>query len=89
MNGRKRHLLVDTMGLVLAVIVHAGNIQDRDGARLVLAKIAQGMPRLELIWADGGYAGQLIDWVKATCGWILEIVKRSDGVKGFQVLPRR
>lgn len=89
MNGRKRHLLVDTTGLVLAVIVHAGNIQDRDGARLVLAKIAQGMPRLKLIWADGGYAGQLIDWVKATCGWVLEIVKRSDDVKGFQVLPRR
>ena len=89
MNGRKRHILVDTMGLVLAVIVHAGNIQDRDGARLVLAKIAQCMPRLKLIWPDGGYAGQLIDWVKATCGWMLEIVKRSDDVKGFQVLPRR
>lgn len=89
MKGRKRHILVDTMGLLLAVIVHAGNIQDRDGAKLVLAKIAQGMPRLKLIWADGGYAGQLIDWVKATCGWVLEIVKRSDDVKGFQVLPHR
>ena len=89
MNGRKRHLLVDTMGLVLKVIVHAANIQDRDGAKLVLAKIVACMPRLKLIWADGGYAGQLIEWVKSACGWILEIVKRSDDVTGFVVLPRR
>lgn len=89
MNGRKRHILVDTLGLVLMVVVHAANIQDRDGAKLVLARIAQALPRLKLIWADGGYAGQLIEWVKATCHWLLEIVKRSDDVKGFQVLPHR
>lgn len=88
-NGRKRHILVDTMGLLLMVVVHAASIQDRDGAKLVLDKIAKRLPRLKLIWADGGYAGQLIDWVKATCGWVLEIIKRSDDIKGFKVLPRR
>jgi len=45
--------------------------------------------RLELIWADAGYSGQFIDWVNYVCGWILQIVKRSDNIKGFQVLPRR
>ncbi len=88
-NGRKRHILVDTLGLLLVVVVHAANIQDRDGAKLVLAKVAQGLPRLRLIWADGGYAGQLIDWVKAQWGWVLQIVRRPDGVRRFQVLPRR
>jgi putative transposase len=88
-NGRKRHLLVDTMGLVLLVVVHAANIQDRDGARLVLAKAKGLFPRLQRIWADGGYAGKLIGWLQETCAWVLEIVKRSDAVKGFKLLPRR
>lgn len=88
-NGRKCHLLVDTLGLVLMVVVHAANIQDRDGAKLVLEKARGCFPRLRLIWADGGYAGKLVDWVKAICLWVLEIVKRSDDVKGFQVLPHR
>jgi putative transposase len=88
-NGRKRHLLVDTLGLVLMVIVHAANIQDRDGAKLLLERVQGRFPRLRLIWADGGYAGKLIDWVKTVFRWVLEIVKRSDDVKGFQVLPHR
>ena len=88
-NGRKRHLLVDTSGPVLMVIVHAANIQDRDGARLLLEKVRGRFPRLRLIWADGGYTGKLIDWVKTVFHWVLEIVKRSDDVKGFQVLPHR
>ncbi len=77
------------MGLVLMVIVHAADIQDRDGARLVLARVKEALPRLRLIWADGGYAGQLIDWVEVTFGCLLEIVKRSDKAEGFQVIPRR
>lgn len=88
-NGRKRHILVDTMGLILAVVVHAANVQDRDGAKLVLEKVKYLLPRLCLIWADGGYAGQLIDWVLSTCSWLIEIVKRSTDVKGFYVLPHR
>ena len=88
-KGRKRHLLVDTLGLLLVVVVHAADIQDRDGAKQVLAKARQISSRLRLIWADGGYAGQLAEWVKATYGWALEIVKRDPDAKGFQVLPRR
>ena len=89
MKGRKRHLLVDTLGLLLTVVVHAANLQDRDGAKLVLERVRSKCPRLQLIWADGGYAGQLVDWVKAICRWTLEIVKRPDDVQGFVVLPRR
>jgi putative transposase len=88
-KGRKRHILVDTLGLLLIVVVHAACIQDRDGAKLVLERAKGKFPRLALIWADGAYGGKLIDWVKTVCCWVLEIVKRSDDVKGFKVLPRR
>lgn len=88
-KGRKCHILVDTTGLLLMVVVHAANIQDRDGAKLVLEQIRGTFSRLQLIWADAAYAGQLVNWVKITCGWVLEIVRRKDDVKGFQVLPRR
>jgi putative transposase len=88
-NGRKRHILVDTIGLMLMVVVHTVNIQDRDGAKLVLEQVIETFPRLQLIWADAGYSGKLVDWVKVMCGWVLEIVKRSDDVKGFKVLPHR
>jgi putative transposase len=77
------------MGLIIAIVVHAGNIQDRDGAKLVMAKLLGVFPRLKLIWADGGYAGQLIEWTAAFGKWVLEIVKRSDDVKGFKLLPHR
>ncbi len=75
--------------MILAVTVHAAGVQDRDGAKLVLAKLAGLFPRLRLIWADGGYAGQLIEWVKTLGGWTLETVKRSDAAEGFVVLPKR
>jgi putative transposase len=71
------------------VIVHEANIQDRDGARLVLKKLKGKFARLTLIWADGGYAGKLIEWTKSLAGWTLQIVKRSDDTTGFKVLPRR
>ena len=89
MTGRKRHIVVDTLGLQLAVVVHAANIQDRDGAKLVLAKLVGRFPRLKLIWADGGYAGQLVEWSRTFGGWLLEIVKRPPDSHQFQVLPRR
>ena len=88
--GRKRPILGDTMGLILAAVVHSAGIQDRDGAKAVLDRIKKEHPqRLELVWADGGDAGQLIEWVKQEWGWVLEIVKRSDDVKGFKLLPHR
>jgi putative transposase len=80
---------VDTLGLILAVVVHEANIQDRDGARLVLEKLKGKFARLVLIWADAGYAGKLIDWTRALAGWTLQIVRRSDHAVGFEVLPRR
>lgn len=88
-KGIKRHLLVDTLGLVLIVVNLTANIQDRDGARTLLGQVKDKFPRLQKIWADGGYSGTLIDWLNRLCGWVLEIVKRSDAVKGFEVLPHR
>lgn len=88
-KGRKRHILTDTMGMVLMVVVHSAAIQDRDGAKLVLDKAHPLFPKLQKIWADGGYAGKLVLWTESACGWELEIVKRSDDVKGFKLLPRR
>ena len=75
--------------MVLAVLVHAADVQDRDGGKLLLRKVEHLLPRLRLIWADSGYAGQLVDWVQQTLGWVLEIVKRPRDVEGFHVLPRR
>ena len=90
LTGRKRHLAVDTPGLVLAVVVHSAAIQDRDGAKLVCTKLAQGgFARLRLIWADGGDAGKLLDWVQATHHWLLTIITRPTGTTGFVLLPRR
>ena len=88
-KGRKRHLAVDTLGLLLALVVHSAGVQDRDGAKLVLGKLRRGFPRLQVLWADGNYAGQLVGWVQRACGWVLAIVKRPAGVRGFQVLPKR
>ena len=91
--GRKRHLLVDTDGLILKVRVHAADVQDRDGATLVLDQIDEPLSKLELIWADGGYAGdKLAGWMAERFGerpLRLEIVRRRDTQKGFAVLPRR
>jgi len=69
--------------------VHPGNIQDRDGAKELLLQAKQELPRLEWLWADGGYAGELVDWVREQCQWTLEIVRRSEGAVGFELLPRR
>lgn len=90
-NGRKRHIMVDVMGLLLAVVVHQASIQERAGAKLLLARAAQkGFERLSLIWADGGYRGQpMIDWVWQLAGWVFQVIKRSDDTNGFVVLPRR
>jgi transposase len=88
-NGRKRHIVVDTMGLLLAVVITTAAMQDRDGARRVLDRLRFTMPSVALIWADGGYGGQLVDWVKRVLRVRVEIVRKPLGIKTFQVLPRR
>jgi putative transposase len=88
-KGRKRHLLVDTLGLIVVVAVTSAALQDRVAAAPLLSLARYYCPRLRTIWADGGYAGQLVSWVQSWCQWTLEIIKRSDSAKGFQVLPKR
>jgi len=104
-KGRKRHLLVDTEGFVLKTVVHAADIQDRDGGRLVLAALGETYPRLAHLWVDAGYRGRFVGWVETTLSWSVEVVQHWwTGVRGvwvpeggeapeiptgFQVLPRR
>jgi putative transposase len=91
-KGRKRHILVDTLGLILTVVVTAASVADRDGAKPLLEVLRHRFSRVRRIWADGAYTGELLAWV-----WALrprrkvrlEIVKRPKGRKGFQVLPWR
>lgn len=71
------------------MLVFEANLQDRTVAPWLFLCVQFAFSRLELIWADGGYSGQLVEWVKQVCGWTLEIVKRSDDKTGFYVLPRR
>ena len=90
-QGRKRHILVDTLGMILAVVVHSAGIQDRDGAQLVLAKIKGCFPRLRKILADGIYNGGIAAWAQAFGGWVLEIVPKPEKKKGepFKVVKWR
>lgn len=69
--------------------MHAANVQDRDGARLVLARLVGRFPRLWVIWADGGYAGQLLIWALVVGGWAVELVRKPEGAATFAVLPKR
>ena len=93
-GGRKRHLVVDTLGLILGVVVTGAGVSDRAGALAVLPSVLRGQPRLEQLWADGGYAGgTLAEDLRAHAAHPdlrLDIIKRSDTApKGFQVQPRR
>jgi putative transposase len=81
--------VVDTLGLLLAIVVHSAGIQDRDGAKLVLLQALAKWSRLQWIWADGAYGGPLVQWVSQVCGWVLSIVKRPEGQKGWVLLPHR
>ena len=86
-KGRKRHLVTDTMGLLLAVTVHAANVHESTTAFALLNKLYKRFPRLKRIWADGAYQGDLVEQVRGCFGWVLEVVRRLG--KGFQLLPRR
>ena len=89
-KGRKRHILTDTIGLPVGMIVHPADIQDRDGAPSLLARVRNSFPWLRHVFADGGYAGEkLQDALENLGDWTIEIVKRSDIAKGFVLLPRR
>ena len=88
-NGRKRHIAVDSGGLLLVVLVSIAGLQDRDGAHQLLAALRARFSTISHIWADGGYAGRLLTWAKTVLSLTVEIVKRTDDLTGFQVLPRR
>jgi putative transposase len=91
-KGRKRHLAVDTMGLVLALVITGAAVQDRDGAKTLIGALVALFGRLQIIWADGGYLGALVRWVKQLRPFgklHLEIVRRGDQARGFKVLPKR
>jgi putative transposase len=88
-NGRKRHILVDTEGLLIRAAVLSAGIQDADGATDLLTLARPVCPRLEQIWADGAYAGYLVEWTREQCGWRLVIVSKPPDQQGFQVVPRR
>jgi putative transposase len=88
-KGVKRHVVVDVLGLLIGIVVHAANIQDRDGAKTLVLRVKDRLPRVKRVWADGGYRGELIPWFKDEADWALEIVKRDAGLSTFKVLPRR
>lgn len=89
-KGRKRHIITDTLGLMLFAVIHAADIQDRDGAPQVLRAIRYRFPWLRHVFADGGYAGDKLRAALDGHGdWTIEVIKRSDNAKRFEVLPRR
>ena len=89
-KGRKHHIVTDTCGFLIFLLVHGPDIQDRDGAVDVLAAIRRRFPWLRNVFADGGYAGDKLRSALASMGkWTLEIIRRSDTAKGFHILPRR
>jgi len=88
-NGRKRHVVVDTLGLLLGVMVTAADTGDRTAAKVLLGQVADAHHLLALVWADGGYTGSLVEYCLAVLALVLAIVKRSDDQKGFVVLPKR
>ena len=89
-KGRKRHIVTDTLGLLIGLLIHGADVQDRDGAPNVIKTIRHRFPWLRHLFADGAYAGPKLRGALDKIGdWTLEIVKRSDTAKGFEVLPRR
>jgi len=89
-KGRKRHIITDTIGFLIGFVIHAADIQDRDGAPFVLNSIRKTHPWLRHVFADGGFAGPKLRGALEKIGcWTIEIVKRSDTAKGFEVIPRR
>ncbi len=91
-KGRKRHVAVDSLGLILCLMITTAAVQDRDAAKSLIKGLVEMFGRLQIIWADGGYSGKLVNWVKQLRPFgklRLEIVRRCDRAKGFKVLPKR
>ena len=89
-NGRKRHIVVDTLGLIMSLVIHAADVQDQDGAKLAIMELGDRFKRLLVIFADSAYARcGLPNWVQKVFGWILQPVLRPVDVKGFVILPKR
>jgi putative transposase len=88
-KGRKRHLVVDTLGLILLVLVTRASLQDRDGGVELCDEVQQKAPRIQKIWADSAYRGELVEYVAKWCRFVLEIVKKPADQRGFQVHPIR
>ncbi len=89
MKGRKRHLVVDTLGLLLCVSITAASVQDRDGAVPVMLEASREYPTLQRMWVDGAYKGAVIDQAREAVDYEIEVVKRNDDVRGFAVVPKR
>ena len=88
-NGRKRHIVTDTIGLLLVVMVTAAAVQDRDGGRSILARLRTAFASVRHVFADGGYQGQLVEAAKRAFKITVEVVRKPEGQRGFHVLPRR
>ena len=90
MNGRKRHIIVDTLGILMVLVIRTASVQDDDGAKLAIEELGERFKRLLVIFADSAYGKMgLPAWVKQWFGWILQTVLRPVDVKGFVVLPKR
>jgi len=89
LTPRTRHVVVDSLGLLLTVIVTAASVHDRDGVFRLLALLRERFSTLSLVWADGGYAGRLVTWAHQVLALTVTIITRSDDTTGFAVLPRR
>lgn len=88
-NGRKRHIVVDALGLLLAVMVPAASVTDRDAGQTLLVRLLERHRRVTRVWADGGYTGRLVGFARGVLRVALTVVKRSDDTSGFTVLPKR
>jgi putative transposase len=88
-KGRKRHMVVDTLGLLLLVMVTSASLQDRDGGVQLCDEVQQQFPRIKKLWADSSYRGELVEYVQQWCRFVLDIVKRPPDQRGFQVQPKR
>lgn len=89
LSGRKRHILVDTMGLLLKVVVHVANLQDREGVPLLLEPIKGIFPRMKKVWVDSGYTGKGREWIEQEMGWEVEVVRHAPRPRGMGVWPGR